>query len=352
MKLSILDQSPVRTGDSPRQALLDTLQLARCAESLGYHRFWVSEHHNSTMQAGSAPEVLLSAIGAATNQIRIGSGGIMLPHYSAFKVAETFSLLANLYPGRVDLGVGRAPGADIETARALASDGIPKFERFPALVQELTRLLNNQDLRPRVTPAASKTPPVWVLGSSPASAALAAQLGLPYNFALFINSQMSPEIFDLYRREFRPSEQLDEPHVMLTLNGVCADTEAEARRLAMSRRLLWLQYTRGEEGIKVPSVEEAESYPYTEQENTFLDNKFHQSAIGDPEQVKEKIVQLAKDFGTQEIMMLTITYDRDARLRSYELLAQVFDLEARKGVRDNGGADVNQKQKQAESALL
>ena len=324
MKLSILDQSPVRVGDTPQQALQETLTLAKHVEALGYHRFWVSEHHNTTTLAGSAPEVLLAAVGAATNHMRIGSGGVMLPHYSAFKVAETFALLANLYPGRIDLGVGRAPGADIQTAQVLATDGRPKFERFPMLVEELRNRLTNPDLRPRITPAPANPPPIWILGSSHESALLAAQYGLPYNFALFINSHMIPELFDLYRTEFQPSAQLAEPRTILTINAICAETEAEAHRLAMSRRLLWLRFARGIEGVKVPTVEEAEQYPYSAEEMAFLDNKFQQSAIGDPMQVKQKLEQLAADFGTDEIMTVTITYDFGARLRSYELLAEAF----------------------------
>lgn len=183
MKLSILDQSPIRVGGTARQALQETLQLAQLAERLGYFRFWVSEHHNTTSLAGSAPEVLLAALGAATQTMRIGSGGVMLPHYSAFKVAETFSLLSNLYPNRIDLGIGRAPGSDMRTAQVLATDGRPKFERFPVLVQELRTMLYDPSFRPRVTPTTDNPPPIWMLGSSHESAILAGQLGLPYNFA-------------------------------------------------------------------------------------------------------------------------------------------------------------------------
>ena len=324
MNLSILDQSPIRSGGTPQQALQETLTLAKHAESLGYHRFWVSEHHNSTMLAGSAPEVLLAAIGAGTERIRIGSGGVMLPHYSAFKVAETFSLLANLYPDRVDLGVGRAPGSDMKTAQILAADGQPKFERFPFLVDDLRNRLADPEMRPRVMPTAPTPPPIWILGSSHESAILAAHYGLPYNFALFINSSMIPELFELYRSEFRPSPQLDKPTTMLTVNVICAETEAEAQRLAMSRRLVWLRFTRGETGVTIPPVEEAEAYPFSEQEDQFLDQKFHQSAIGDPAQVRQQLEKLATDFGTDELMTVTITYDFAARLRSYELLAQAF----------------------------
>lgn len=324
MQLSILDQSPIRQGGTPQQALQETLQLAQQAESLGYHRFWVSEHHNTTSLAGSAPEVLLAAVGAATQRIRIGSGGVMLPHYSAFKVAETFSLLANLYPDRIDLGIGRAPGSDLRTAQVLATDGRPKFERFPTLVEELRLMLYDPSFRPRVTPTAPIAPPIWMLGSSHESALLAAQLGLPYNFALFINSQMSSQIFDLYRRQFIPSDQLQEAATMLTVNVICAESEAEAKRLAMSRQLLFLRFARGEPDVKVPSVEEAEAYPYSEQELQFLNNKFHRAVVGDPVQVKQGLLALAQEFGADEIMTVTITYDFQARLRSYALLMDAF----------------------------
>jgi len=333
MNLSILDQSPVRQGDTARQALQETIQLAQHADTLGYYRFWVSEHHNTTMLAGSAPEVLLAAIGAATKRIRIGSGGVMLPHYSAFKVAETFSLLSNLYPDRIDLGVGRAPGSDMKTAQVLATDGRPKFERFPILIEQIRQFLHdseNQSVnQPIITPAPDYPPPIWILGSSHESALLAARNGLPYNFALFINSQMIPELFDLYRQEFQPSDLLAEPHTMLTVDAVCAETETEARRVAMSRRLGFLRFAKGEKGIKVPPIEEAEAYQYNEEEKRFLDNKFVNAAIGDPAQVKQKLTQLATDFSTDELMTVTIVHDFEARLLSYSLLAEAFGLAKR-----------------------
>ncbi|MEM7531800.1 MAG: LLM class flavin-dependent oxidoreductase [Chloroflexota bacterium] len=330
MKLSVLDQSPIRQGGTATQALHETLALAKHVESLGYHRFWVSEHHNMTSLAGSAPEVLLGAIGAHTQHMRIGSGGVMLPHYSAFKVAETFSVLSTLYPNRVDVGVGRAPGGDMDTARILATDGRPKFERFPVLVEQLRTMLNDRDFRPRVAPVPPSPPPMWILGSSHESAILAAQYGLPYNFALFINSQMIPELFDLYRSEFQPSDsypgQITEPQTILTVDVLCAETEEEAQRLAMSRRLTFLRFAHREQNVQVPPVEEAVNYPYNQQELQFLNTKFQQAAIGTPTQVRAKLEKLAEDFGTDEIMTVTITYDFQARLRSYELLAEAFGM--------------------------
>lgn len=326
MKLSILDQSPIRNGGTPHQALQETIALAQKAEKLGYHRFWVSEHHNTNTLAGTAPEVLLAALGAATRTIRLGSGGVMLPHYSTFKVAETFSVLATLYPGRIDLGVGRAPGSDMETARVLATDGQPKFERFPELVQELRQMLTDPDFRPKVMPRPPEPPPIWMLGSSPDSAVLGAQLGLPYNFALFINNKMSPEILNFYRRQFVPSPQLAEPHTCLTVIVVCAETEQEAQRLALSRGLSFLKFVTQQKVAGVPSVEEAESYPYSPQEWAFMQDRARQTAVGTPAQVKEKLLQLATQFGADELMTVTVTYDFAARIRSYELLAEAFNL--------------------------
>lgn len=324
MKLSILDQSPIRVGGTSQQALQETLQLAQTAEALGYHRFWVSEHHNSNALAGTAPEVLLSALGAATKTIRLGSGGIMLPHYSAFKVAETFSMLATLYPGRIDLGVGRAPGTDMDTARILATDGQPKFERFPQLVQDVLKMLNEPDFRPKVMPRPPAPPPVWMLGSSPESAILAARLGLPYNFALFINNKMGPQIFDHYRSHFVPSAQNPEPQTCLTVNVICAEDEAQAHRLAMSRTLFFLKLVTRQKLTGIPTVEEAESYSYSPQEVAFIEERSQKTAVGNPDQVKQKLEQLQAEFGADEIMTVTITYDFEARIRSYELLAEAL----------------------------
>ncbi len=322
MKLSVLDQSPVRTGATPHQAFQETLELARTTEKLGYHRFWVAEHHNAHCLAGSAPEVMVAALGAATQHIRIGSGGVMLPYYSPFKVAETFSVLSNLYPDRIDLGVGRAPGGDMQTAQALSTDGRPKFEHFPQLVEQLGTMLRDRDFRPRITPALVQPPPIWMLGSSPDSAVLAARLGLPYNFALFINGGMDARILEFYRNQFEPSEQLQEPQTCLAISLICAPTAEEAQRLSLSRDLLFAKFASGRPTPTVPTAEEAEHYQFNAQERAFLDDKFRQAAVGDPQQVKAKIDQIIEEFGTDEIMAVTITSDFDDRLRSYELLAE------------------------------
>ena len=324
MTLSILDQSPVREGVTPVQAFQETLILAKTAEKFGYKRFWVAEHHNAHCLAGSSPEVLLAAIGAATGKIRIGSGGVMLPFYSPFKVAESFSVLSNLYPQRVDLGIGRAPGGDMKTARVLAMGGNPQFEQFPEQASLLLEILQNKDFEPPVTPRLQEPPPLWMLGSSPESAILAARLGLPYNFALFINSNIDPGILKFYRENFVPSAQLSKPKTCITINVICADTDAEAQRLSLSRDLLFARFASGQPSKLVPTVEEAEKYKFSDSERAYLDKKFRLAAVGSPEQVKNTINRLVLQFGADEVMAVTITHDFDARLRSYELLMNVF----------------------------
>ncbi|MEM9775161.1 MAG: LLM class flavin-dependent oxidoreductase [Chloroflexota bacterium] len=327
MKLSILDQSPIRKGGTSQEALQETLELAKVGEALGYNRFWVSEHHNTNALAGSAPEVLLSAIGAATNHIRIGSGGVMLPHYSAFKVAETFSMLATLYPDRVDCGIGRAPGSDMDTARILAPDGRPKFERFPILVEQLLQCLNDRTFRPKVTPVPPVAPPVWMLGSSQDSAIMAAKLGLPYNFAFFINNRMVPALFQYYRDNFQPSEYLSEPKTILTMNVMVADSYDKAFRLALSRSLTFLKFATGQKVEGTVSPEEAAEYPYNAQEWAFIENRLSNAAIGTPDEVKTILQNVAREWQTDEIMTVTITYDFVDRIRSYEMLADIFEIE-------------------------
>jgi luciferase family oxidoreductase group 1 len=325
MKLSILDQSPVKQGGTPELALEETLALARLGDELGYHRFWVSEHHSTAAYAGCAPEVLLSAIGAQTRQIRLGTGGIMLPHYSSYKVAEIGLLLATLFPGRVDLGVGRAPGADMRTAVELAQGGNPRFHLFPKLTEELVDKLADERYRPKLSPRPAINPDVWMLGSSHDSAELAGRMGLPYNFALFINPDMDPDILRHYKASFKPSATLDKPCAGLTINVYCADTPERAQALALARQLSMLRvYTRqGFSGIG--SVEDAHAYPYSEDELNFIRHRGRYDAVGTPAQVKAKIEQLVELFDADEIMTVTITYDFEERKRSYELLAGIMD---------------------------
>lgn len=323
MKLSVLDQSLARSPDEASTALQETLQMAQWCEQLGYERFWVSEHHAFPSVAGSAPEVLLAALGAATERIRLGSGGIMLPHYSPYKIAEVFSLLANLYPGRIDLGVGRAPGADMSTAVALATDGRPRFERFPELVASLSDYLWNDQARPVVSPRPPDKLPIWMLGSSPDSAVLAGQRGLPYSLGLFINPQADARITGLYRDRFQPSVLQPEPCVMLAISVFCADTEEQARALQLTFDInLFLFFTGQSDQSLTP--QQALSRPLGMQEKAFIASRENSRAVGTPEQVREQVSRIAEQFGADEIMAVTNMYYLEDRKRSFELLREVF----------------------------
>jgi len=320
--LSVLDQSLARSADEAPTALRETIEMAQWCEQLGYKRFWVSEHHAFPAVAGSAPEVLLAALGAATSSIRIGSGGIMLPHYSAYKIAEVFSLLANLYPGRVDLGVGRAPGADMSTAVALATDGRPKFDKFPELVASLSNYLWADKTQPLVSPKPPPNMPLWMLGSSADSAILAAQRGLPYNLGLFINPQADARLIGLYKERFQASENLASPYAILTISVFCADKEEQARALQLTYDLNLFRFFTGQsDGVSL-TPQQALVYPIGPQERAFIAGRTNSRAVGTPEQVREQVAGLAKLHAADEIMAVTNMYYFDDRKRSFELLME------------------------------
>lgn len=321
MDISLLDQSILRPGETARDALAATIASAQAAESLGYRRFWVSEHHDSPIIAGSSPEVLLSAAGAATTRIRLGSGGVMLPHYSPFKVAENFAVLSNLYPDRIDLGVGRAPGADMRAAAALAIDGQPRFDRFPQQLQALTEALWNPAHRPRVSPAPHGQIPVWLLGTSPDSALLAAALGLPYAIALFINPRFDPRIAALYRSRFRPGPALAEPRVMVAMNVLCADDETHAIAMAHAADLTYISFLRNPEAPRVCSPEEARAHRFSPEERAFVESVSAARAVGTASTVRSRVDAICASFGADELMAVSNTFHHEDRLRSLELLA-------------------------------
>lgn len=327
--LSVLDQSPIRAGSNAFEALQETIALARLTDELGYYRYWVAEHHASDALAGCSPEVLLGRLGAETRHIRLGSGGVMLPHYSPYKVAENFRLLQTLYPDRVDLGIGRAPGTDPFTAAAIRYGSRVGPEHFPNMVLDLQALLNDTDCptpgmaNARAFPKTPTPPELWMLGSSEDSAGLAAVTGLPYNFAYFINPAIRTDIFDLYRDRFRPGPNLDKPHCCLTLFCICADTEEEALRLSRSRDLWFIRLLRGNPG-QFPTVEEATEFDYSPGELAAIAENQNRRAVGTPEQVKSKLQSLADQFKLDEIMLVTITHDPKARARSYQLLAEAW----------------------------
>jgi luciferase family oxidoreductase group 1 len=324
MKLSVLDQSLARSADQASTALRETIAMAQWCEGLGYERFWVSEHHAFPAVAGSAPEVLLAAIGAATKNIRLGSGGIMLPHYSAYKVAEVFSLLASLYPGRIDLGVGRAPGADMSTAVALATDGRPKFERFPELVAKLSDFLWNEHTSPVVSPRAPEHIPLWMLGSSPDSAVLAAQRGLPYNLGLFINPQADPRLISHYQSHFQPSALQAEPYAILTISVFCADTQEQADALQLTFDLNLFRFFSGQSNGTSLTPQQALGYPIGPREQAFIASRRDSRASGTPAQVRQQVEALAALHNADEIMAVTNIYYFEDRKRSFQLLKEAF----------------------------
>ncbi|MCW5625093.1 MAG: LLM class flavin-dependent oxidoreductase [Burkholderiales bacterium] len=330
LRLSVLDQSPIIDGHTPMEAVHRTLELARIAENLGYHRYWLAEHHNLRGLADPCPEILLARLGSMTSRIRIGTGGILLPYTSALKVAETFRMLETLFPGRVDLGMGRAPGSDGRTSEALFQGAYYDFNQFPVHVQETVAFLddalpgNHPYAGIRAMPAGETSPEVWLLGSSDYSAALAAQLGLRCAFAHFINAHGGEQVMAAYRRDFRPSQREPAPHPMLTVFVVCARTDAEAERRAAPIDLRRLQMARGFDA-PIAREEQALGMPYTDSDRAVIRRERARAIVGSPERVRDRIVELAAAFHTDEVMVLTITGSYDSRIESYELLAGAFE---------------------------
>ncbi len=330
MLLSVLDQSPIPEGVTPAQALHRTLDLAELADRLGYHRYWVAEHHATPALACAAPEVLIGAIAPRTQRIRVGSGGVMLPHYSPLKVAETFSTLSGLHPERIDLGLGRAPGTDPMTMLALQRDR--RHAAPDDFIEQLVELLGLlEDRLPashpfarhaKTLPGLPERPEPWLLGSSPQSAIWAAELGLPYSFADFINPQGAAIAAD-YRGRFVDSERLAAPLVSVGVIAICADTEEEAERLAASSRMM-LSLLRQGRLIEIPPVDKALRYLETRSPG----KSDRRAVIGSPEQVRAGLEAVAAEYGAHELLVLTITHDHSARRRSYELIAEAFGLAA------------------------
>ena len=335
LKLSVLDQSPVRAGGTPAQAIDETIRLAQATESLGYSRYWLAEHHGTDGFAGSSPEIMVTRVAAATDRIRVGSGGVMLSHYSPLKVAENFALLENMFPGRIDLGIGRAPGSDQITAAALAYGNQIGIEYFPTKIADMTAFLAGEPpvsepfKAVRVTPVPPVLPEVWLLGSSDQSAAYAAHFGLAYSFAHFITPYASEAVVEHYRQNFRPSPVLAEPQVNLGVFVICAETTEEAEHLAASRDYWRLKLGQGQH-LPYPPPEEALNYDYSDHERAVVEHNRANRIVGDPPSVKAQLEDLATRHGANELVVLTITYDFAARVRSYELIAEAFELETQK----------------------
>ncbi|HXR55290.1 MAG TPA: LLM class flavin-dependent oxidoreductase [Casimicrobiaceae bacterium] len=330
MKLSVLDQSTAAEGESQDLAIRQTLALARHCEALGYHRYWVSEHHASDSIVGTAPEVLMAAIAATTTRIRVGSAGVMLPHYSALKVAEQFRVLEAIAPGRIDLGVGRAPGSDRLTALAL-NPYANAAEEFPRQVHELRQWVCGEPLdeghpfaRIGAHPKGPTCPELWILGSSDYGAQLAAHFGLPYAYAYFFTEgRGTEEALALYRRNFRPSKRHPSPQATICVWALAADTEAEARHLLKTREHWRVGF---EKGVRKPLVtpEFADAYPYTESERASIEALRRKVIVGTGETVAARLADLGRRFDLDEIVVVTWTHDPAPRHRSYELVASAM----------------------------
>lgn len=330
IKLSILDQSIVRKGGTATQAIAETIETAKLAEQLGYHRFWVSEHHNSEMIAGSTPEVLMVKLADETSTIRIGSGGIMLPNHSALKVAENFRMLETLFPGRIDLGMGRAPGGDRITASMLNPSNTFSEESYLRQLEHLQAYFRDEagtQYGPLLAvPQSPGIPQQWILGSSTGgSSQIAAKYGLGMVVARFINGHAAPNIVQQYKQDFQPSEQFPQPQALLAISVLCADTEERAAQL---RKLSDYNLLKFEQGRFEPmsSAEELADYEFSPDELMRIQNNSGRIVSGTPVQVKEQLTRLATDFDIDEIILTTMTYSQQDRLRSFTLLADAFGL--------------------------
>ncbi|RGP42003.1 uncharacterized protein BPTFM16_02314 [Altererythrobacter insulae] len=318
-KLSVLDLVPVREGGSVAEALSDATELAKAAEEYGYHRFWVAEHHAMEGIAGGATSVVLSHIGNATKNIRIGSGGIMLPNHTPFQIAEQFGTLDALFPGRVDLGLGRAPGAGPELQRALRKNLHQAAEMFPQDVLELRALITGDvDLPIHATPGHGASIEFWMLGSSLFGAQLAAKLGMPYAFAAHFAPDHLDEALALYRRDFEPSEQCEKPHVMVAMNVFAADTDEEAQVLASSQQQSFVRLRSGSPG-KLPPPVEGYSATLPAPAQAMLAHLGQAAAVGTPKHVRAEMSAFIARTQADEIVVCGATYDPAARLRSLEL---------------------------------
>jgi luciferase family oxidoreductase group 1 len=333
IRLNVLDQSPIRPGSTAREAILETVALAQLADRLGYTRFWVSEHHNTNTLAGSTPEVLLAYLGSQTSNLRIGSGGIMLPHYSALKVAENFRMLETLFPGRVDLGMGRAPGADRLTAHALNPSNTFSEQDFVEQLMDLQAYLRDEKVpdtiheRVMAIPQAPAAPELWLLSSSGQSGLFAAHLGMAFSFAQFINGNGGPAAVRQYRERFRPSLELAAPLANVAVFTLCADTEEKANELRKAMDMQLIRFNRGE-FRSFPSTEEVRNHRFSAEDESHLAFNRNRVVSGTPEQVHAQFTQMAVDYDVDEITAVTITADFQDRLRSYELLAGAFELQA------------------------
>ncbi|HEX2834714.1 MAG TPA: LLM class flavin-dependent oxidoreductase [Thermoanaerobaculia bacterium] len=327
MLLSVLDQAPISEGSTGAQAVRNSVDLAQLADRLGYTRYWVAEHHGTPALACASPEALIGPIAMATSRIKVGSGGVMLPHYSPVKVAETFSMLSALAPGRIDLGLGRAAGTDPVTTFALQRDRRQAApDDFPAQLYELLAYLDDEMpadhpfARLSALPGRPDLPEVWLLGSSAQSGLWAAELGLPYAFADFINPQ-GAELVEQYRAHFEPSRHAAKPRVIAAVWALCADTDEEARRIASSAKVMFTLFLQGQL-IAIPPIDKALAFLEHQPAGEDPFRARRRVIVGSPKTVRAKLEAVAAEYAADELMIVTITYDHDARRRSYELIAK------------------------------
>lgn len=333
IELSVLDVSPVPSGSTAGDALRNTLDLAVHADILGYKRYWLAEHHNTGLLACPSPEIMIGHVAALTKNIRVGSGGVMLPNHAPLKVAENFRVLEALYPGRIDLGIGRAPGTDRVTALALRrARNLITADDFPQQMDDLLGFFNDEFPEDSIfqkvhaIPRESETPEIWLLGSSDFSARMAAEMGLSFAFAHHISPAPALAALRDYHESFKPSRYLDKPRAMLAVSVICAETDAEAERLAQSVDLVWLRFAKGDHNNPFPSVKEAESYDYNDLDREIIDSNRQRIIVGTPEYVKRNLERFSDLTGANEIMVITMVHDHNLRRRSYELLAKEFNI--------------------------
>ena len=330
--LSVLDLAPVCEGSDVSAALANSVDLARHAEALGYRRFWLAEHHNMPGIASAATAVVLGHIAAGTKTIRVGAGGIMLPNHAPYVIAEQFGTLARLFPGRIDLGLGRAPGTDQMTLRALRR-APENSDNFPQDVLELQAFLApaGPNQRIQAVPAAGTEVPLWILGSSNFGAMLAAELGLPYAFASHFAPDLLLQALQIYRTRFKPSEQLDRPYVMVGVNIVAAETDAVARRLATTQQMSFTNIFRGARGLSQPPIDDIETY-WSPVEKAQAMRMLARSIVGSPQTVRSGIDALLEETGADELIVVSDIYDHPTRLRSFELIAEAAGVRAARSI--------------------
>jgi luciferase family oxidoreductase group 1 len=326
-KISILDQSIVPKGTTPEQAIANTISLAKWADRAGFYRFWVSEHHNSPMIAGSAPELLMVRLAAETNNIRIGSGGVMLPNHSVLKVAENFRLLETMYPGRIDLGMGRAPGGDRITASLLNSSNNFSEESYLQQLEYLQAFFHDEMTSKYgpllAVPQSASVPSPWILSSSGGSASIAARFGMGLAIARFINGFAGPEMVENYRRTFVPSREMSSASVLLAISVLCADTGEKAAQLRKLADYTLLQFEKGNY-TAMNSYEDIKDYSFSDAELERIEYNRGRIISGTPAQVKSQLDYLAAEMDIDEIMVTSMTHSQNDRLRSFELIAEVF----------------------------